>query len=281
MEWLGIIAVVLVVYFFLQSGKKGKTSGSNAGRSSGSTPPASPKGSARNRVLDDNIDWLRARWADADRARAADALANFPKWYFDPVTERQLERMQKDGISVSGSGLTKGRASDLIGLLEPVEEQHEAILKFFKVPLRRMNKSRAIYEVSKLFADAKNAEAWKLRPADPLQKEFLKFFDINVAKNLTCVDAEQIVTKHRVKLLTERSPKLDEWNSFESIVTDLSDKETRDDYELNINKPSLSVLRAAIDALRKEGNSMDDLAADLETVAQKLVELKPDLKKWQ
>lgn len=280
MELLWVIVLVVVVLFLVGSGKKGKTSGGNAGRGSGSMP-ASPKESPRAKILDDNIDWLRARWADADRARAAGTLANFPEWYFDPATERQLERMQKDGISVSGSGLTKGKASDLIGLLEPVEEQHEAILKFFKVPLRGMNQSRAIYEVSKLFADAKNAEAWKLRPAEPLQKEFLRFFDMKVPKELKCVDAERLINEHRVKLLKEDSPKLDEWNSFESIVTDLSDKEAREDYDLNINKPSLSVLRAAIDALRKEGNSMDDLAGDLDIVAQKLVELKPELKKQE
>jgi hypothetical protein len=278
MEWLGIIAVVLVVYFFLQSGKKGKASGGNAGRSTGSTP-ASPRGSARDQVLDDNIDWLRARWANADRARSAGTLANFPAWYFDPVTERQLERMHRDGISVSGVGLTKGKASDLIGLLEPIEEKHEAILRFFKVPLRGMNHSRAIYEVSKLFADAKNVAAWKLRPAEPLQKEFLRFFDMKCPKGLTCAEGERLINDYRVKLLEEHSPKLDEWDSFESIVTDLFDKEAREDYDLNIKKPSLSVLSAAIDALRKEGNSMDDLAGDLDIVAQKLIKLKPDLEK--
>ena len=276
MEWLGIIAVALVVYFFLQSGKKRKASGGNAGRSTGSTP-VSPKGSARDRVLDDNADWLRARWADADRVRAAGTLANFPAWYFDPVTERQLERIHRDGISVSSSGLTKGKASDLIGLFEPVEDKHEAILRFFKVPLRGMTQSRAIHEVGKLFADAKNAEAWKLRPAEPMEKEFLRLFDMKVPKDLICVDAERLINEHTVKLSKEHSPKLDEWNSFESIVTDLPDKETRDEYDLK--KPSLSVLRAAIDALRKEGNSMDDLAGDLDMVAHKLIELKPELEK--
>lgn len=42
MDWLGIIAVVLVVYFFLQSGKKGKASSGNGSRSTALTP-ASPK----------------------------------------------------------------------------------------------------------------------------------------------------------------------------------------------------------------------------------------------
>lgn len=270
--------MVLVVFFLLGSGKKGKASRVNPARSTGPTP-ASPKESARARILDDNADWLRARWADADRARAAGTLANFPAWYFDPVTERQLGRIRREGLSVSGSGLTKGKASDLIGLLEPVEENHKAILRFFKVPLWGMNQSRAIYEVSKLFADAKNAEAWRLRPAEPLQKEFLRFFDMKVPKDLTCVDAERLINEHRVKLSKEHSPKLDEWNSFESIVTDLSDKEAREDYDLNINKPSLSVLSAAIDALLKEGNSMDNLTADLDKVAQKLIELKPELEK--
>jgi len=174
-------------------------------------------------------------------------------------------------------GLSKGKASDLIGLSEPVEEGHEAILKFFKVPLRGMNQSRGRYEAGKLLADTKNAEAWNLRLAEPLQKEFLRFFNTKVPKELTCVEASRLISEHRVKLGDEDSAKLDEWDSFESIVKELADKETLDDYELK--KPSLSVLRAAIDALRKEGNSMDDLAGDLDMVALKLIELKPELEK--
>ena len=178
---------------------------------------------------------------------------------------------------MSGVGLTKGKASDLIGLLEPIEEGHEAIFKFFKVPLGSMNQSRGQYEAGKLLADAKNAEAWNLRPAEPLQKEFLRFFDLKIPKELTCVEAKRLISEHRAKLEDEDSAKLDDWDLFESIVTDLAEKETRDDYD--IKKPSLSVLRAAIDALRKEGNSMDDLAGDLDMVAQKLIELKPELEK--
>jgi len=262
MEWLWLIVVGLLVYFFLRSGKNRSTFSGDAGRV---------------RILSDNEDWLRVRWANAERERAAGTLMTIPAWFFDPVTERQLERIQRDGLSVSGVGLTKGKASDLIGLFEPVEEEHEAILKFFKIHLGGMNQSRGRHEVGKLLADAKNAAAWNLRPAEPLQKEYLRFFNVKVPKGLTCVGANRLISENRGKLEDEDSPKLDEWDLFESIATDLADKETRDDYDLK--KPSLSVLRAAIDALRKDGNSMDDLAGDLDMVAQKLIELKPELAK--
>jgi hypothetical protein len=193
------------------------------------------------------------------------------------VTERQLERLQKDGISESGTGLTKGKASDLIGLFEPIEEEQEAILKFFKAPLVGMNQSRGRYEVGNLLAEAKNAEAWNLRPAETLQKEYLRFFNMKAPKGLTCVEATRLIREHREKLDDEDSHKLEEWDLFESIATDLADKETRDDYYLK--KPSLSVLRASIDALRKEGHSMDTLAGDLDLIAQKLIELRPELEK--
>jgi hypothetical protein len=196
MEWLVIIVAGLLAYFCLRSGKNRRAFSGNTGRA---------------RILSDNEDWLRARWANAERERAAGTLTTIPVWFFDPVTERQLERMQKDGVSVSGAGLTKGKASDLIGLFEPVEEEHEAILKFFKVHLGGMNQSRGRHEVGKLLADPKNAEAWNLRPAEPLQKEYLRFFNMKVPRELTCVEANRLISETREKLADEDSPKLEEW----------------------------------------------------------------------
>jgi hypothetical protein len=178
---------------------------------------------------------------------------------------------------VTNENLTKGKASDLIGLLEPVEEEQEAVLKFFKVSVRSMNQSRARYEVDKLLADPDNAEAWNRRPAESLQKEFLRFFSKRIPKGLTYVEAERMINEHRARLVDDDSARLDEWDSFESIAMDLADKDTREDYGLK--KPSLSALRDAIDTLRKEGHSMEELAGDLDLVAQKLIELRPDLER--
>lgn len=263
-HWL----IVGVVVYFIYSVMRSKPNAS-VGRTT--------QGSAQSSILNSNIDWLRSRWSDADRESASGNISNFPKWYFDQVTERQLARLKNEGLLVSDVQLTKGKASDLIGLTEPLDEEHESILKFFKVPIRGMNQSRGLYEVGKLLADHKNLDAWNLRPAEPLQKEFFRFFGIKMPKDLTYVDAEKMMDEHREKLSEEAPQKLEEWESFESIIMDFEDKEVRDDW--NVKKPSLSMLRIAIDELRKEGNSMEDLASDLSMVAEKLIEMKPELEK--
>lgn len=263
-HWL----IVGVIVYFIYSSIRSKPNASAAKTRQGSAQPS---------VLDSNIDWLRSRWSEADQENASGGIANFPKWYFDPVTERQLTRIKNEGLLVSGVQLTKGKASDLIGLTEPLDEEQASILKFFKVPIRGMNQSRGRYEVGKLLADHKNLEAWSLRPAEPLQKEFFRFFGIKISKELTCLDADRMMGEHREKLSEEAPQKLEEWESFESIVMDFEDKEVRDDW--GIKKPSLSILRAAIDELRKEGNSMEDLAGDLGMIAEKLIEMKPGMEK--
>jgi len=263
-HWL----IVGVVIYFIYSAIRSKPNAS-VGRARQS--------SAQSRILASNIDWLRSRWSAADRESASGSLANFPEWYFDPVTERQLARIKSEGLLVSGVQLNKGKASDLIGLTEPLDEEHESILKFFKVPIRGMNQSRGRYEVGRLLSDTKNLEAWNLRPAELLQKEFFRFFDLKISKDMTYVDADRMMSELREKISEESPKKFEEWESFESIVMDFEDKEVRDD--CGIKKPSLSMLRAAVDELRKEGNSMEDLASDVSMVAEKLIEMKPEMEK--
>jgi hypothetical protein len=73
------------------------------------------------------------------------------------------------------------------------------------------------------------------------------------------------------------SPQRDEWDSYRSILDQLSDKDTREDY--GIKKSSLATVRTTIDELRQSGVSLSDLEGDLDLVTQKLIELKPELER--
>jgi hypothetical protein len=204
-------------------------------------------------------------------------LNDYPKWYSEPVTERQLERISKEGIELSTNALTKGRASDIIGLFEPPEEQDVDTLKFFKIPLAGMSQTRARVEVRKLMSDPKNVEAWRNKPPDQLQRECLKFYGIAIPKGLSGAGASQLIAQREAALGADGSPLPDEWEAFSSIITELSDRETCEVYR--IKKPPLSVLRSAVDALRKEGRAMADLEGDLDLVAAKIIQMKPELER--
>ena len=54
-------------------------------------------------------------WAMSD-GRTSDKLLAHPPWFWDEVTESQLEQLKRDGITVIGT-MTKGMASDIIGLV--------------------------------------------------------------------------------------------------------------------------------------------------------------------
>ena len=71
--------------------------------------------------------------------------------------------------------------------------------------------------------------------------------------------------------------KLADWDAFASIVEQLEDKETREDYELK--KVSLSAIREAVAALKAEGHSLPEIDDNLDLLAEKLTELKPELQR--
>jgi hypothetical protein len=201
----------------------------------------------------------------------------FPAWFFHPVTERQLQWIRSEGlvVPVASGALTKGQASDIIGLFEPIDEHDEEVLRFFKVPTRGMNQSRGRHEAAVLLADSAKTRVWEARPADSMQRECLRFFGAKAPKELTHAEAQRLIGARREELSEKKSALLDDWDSFESIVVDLDDRETRDEYDMK--KPSMAMIRTAVDVLRKEGHTMDDLAGDLTLVAEKLLQLKPEL----
>jgi len=264
---VGIVVIIIVYFFLKESSTKQKSL----------TKQKSPK---RNRLQaakaeDDNFDWLREIWKKADQEQEEGRLKIFPEWFYDEVTPRQIEKIDSLDVNVTGK-LTKGKASDLIGLFNPIDDDDLAVLNFFKVQKKGMNQTKGRYKARELLSVPENQSQWDNRPASQVQKEFFRFFDIRVPTGLSSKDAQKIIDdKTRVESeQDDDNIKLDEWDSYEEIITELSDREMlRDDFE--IKKPSLVLIREVVEILAKEGRSLTDLTAY--DVAEKIQELKPNM----
>lgn len=278
MEILFIIGTLLIGYFVF-AGKP-----SPRPRSSPPAPrptPADKELARKDAVINENTEWLERRWKQAEQEQAAGQLKSVPNWFFDPVTDRQLERLRDEGLKLSGV-LTKGKASDLIGLFEAPDEGDLEVLRFFKISTARMNETRARHEVQELLADPNKAESWNNRPATQIQKEFYRFFGFKVPKGLTKQEADQFITEHLDSLTwneeTEEeidSAQAQRWEIFEDLWDELCDAELRADYE--IKKPSMAAFRTAIKELEADGVDLLDIEGDIDTVIDKLIELNPSL----
>lgn len=175
--WLVVIGVV--GYFVLKNYLRGATS----------SAPRKEIGSGGSRG--EIANWLQERWDLAQRLGVGDV---FPAWYFDQMTESQARRLEEDGRRYSGQ-LTKGQASDLIGLGEQPDEEDREVLRFFKRPLRGMNETRARHEIALLFQEEANRKAWADRPATTRQREFFRFFGMKPAAGLLKREADQQIAE--------------------------------------------------------------------------------------
>ncbi|MGA9288504.1 MAG: hypothetical protein WBV93_09195, partial [Anaerobacillus sp.] len=267
-----LIVIVLVIGYLVAKNISGKNNVINSGNhtklaSTTQNKSANPQ----------NGDWLENRWKLASQQKLSGNDGVFPNWYFDEVTERQIEKLKELGVSVNKKKITKGQASDLIGMHEPAEEESIEILKFFKIPTRGIKQTQARHEVSMLFQEEMSIQAWKERPPTTLQNEFCKFFGLKLEKGTTHEQAAKIINDHESELSENDDPRLEEWEAFEQIIEELSDPDFRQDYE--IKKPSATLIKKAIGELQKEGNSYQEISDDIDLLVDKLIELKPDLER--
>lgn len=262
-----IIFVAIIIYFFAKASKR-------RGASKMITITANSQNKSK---LANDLEWLKNRWNLAEDQKQSGLPGIFPQWYFDEVTENQLNKLDRIGLSVERGNITKGQASDLIGMYESVEEESLEILKFFKVPTRGMNQTKARHEIALIFNDDAKAKAWKNRPLSQTQKEFFKFFDIKYEADMTNTEASNLISDYESELAEKEDSRLDEWEAFEEIIDELTDPDFREDYE--IKKPNISLVKNALDCLRKEGKSYRDAADDIDLIVDKMIELNPKLKR--
>jgi hypothetical protein len=145
---LGIVLVVVALYLILSNNKKGKTKGQWVSNRSPKTPAQLSDAHPSVAVFNEHKAWLSSRWAEANRHNDDGDTKTFPSWFFDAATERQLNLLKEKDLSLSGGQLSRGQASDVIGLFFPVEEADKEVLRFFKVPTKGLNQTTARAEVA-------------------------------------------------------------------------------------------------------------------------------------
>ena len=229
-------------------------------------------------VYRQNERWLNERWDKAQAQRVSpEKGGSFPAWYFDDITERQLARLADDGFTIPLRSLTKGQASDLIGLLEPPEPEDEEVLKFFKAPPEVKNKTRARGEVERLLSDPAALARWNSFPADSIQKETLRCYSVKIQNGLTVTEAQALIESTERALSGTKRTLVLETQAYIGIVMALCGPEI---CKTNgIKKPPLPAIRSAVAELRNEGKDIFELASNLRTVAEKLVEMRPELRR--
>jgi hypothetical protein len=269
---IAIVVFILILYFIGKYSKSDQTKGETEPK--GGAKPARSAGasSGKDRILRENISWLKERWERVQKEKDSGELRTVREWYFDEATQKQIDRIDKIGLKTKLGQLTKGQASDIIGIFEPPD--NEMLLKFFKIPLKGMNQSKSIEIATKLLLDPDNVKAWEGRPATQMQKEFFRYFKLKLPKGLTYNQAEKLISKFEMEQ-EEDSDRLDEWYEYEDLFELINDIDTR--REFGIKKVSLTAYRQAIEDLRKEGKSVSEIAQYIGDIIDKIVEIKPNI----
>ena len=256
--------VAALIYLFVLFGRSAQSR-------SVSTNRGSPKKSVREPTHVGVPVWLQKRWADAMAQRESGAESRFPAWYYDSVTEKQKKRLSESGFTGGISKLTKGQASDLIGLVEEPEDWAIERLRFFKLSTKGLCQTEARMKVEQLMANPENVKRWDNRPATAQQREHMKFYGEAVQKGIKATEAERLLAE-----LEERFPsKAEALDNLQCIFDEFDDRDMRE--MMSTRKPTKKALQEAIDKLIAEGKTLDDLASDTQVVADKLIELYPDL----
>lgn len=115
------------------------------------------------------------------------------------------------------------------------------------------------------------------KPANSSQKEYYKFFGLPVPKALTSGQANQTITAHRKKLAAEDVLKLEEYDSYNNIITDFEDSDFREPYDLK--RVTKAILNEALSQLIEDGKTYAYLSDNIDEVVEKVLLINPDLEK--
>ena len=220
--------------------------------------------SKAQKLIDKNSDWIDERWEIADQEKKSGEYKIVPKWFFDPITERQEAYLNELGVSVTGTA-TKGQASDMIGLFKHLEHYDYEVLKFFKCSTSGMNETKGRHIVAKLMADPVTKEQWDNRPASPIQREFFRRYKKRLPKKTAYDEAEQIIVDH-FEVIGEHE--MDEWLAFERLYENVNDanEDVWSDNEACGNKfrrMGFSAFKKAVAELTEDGTEIQELDESL------------------
>lgn len=234
-------------------------------------------------ILRSNTDWLKERWEEARRERDLGEYKLVGDWFFDKSTasqRRMLEHydLRMYDLDLSIENLTKGEASDIIGLFLNPDEYEKQVLKFFDVSTKGISQTKARHVIAKILSNPANMDKWNERPASDMQKEFYRFFGITVPKGLTHGDAVQFIGEaESEKEGADEQSRLQDWERYCELYNRINDPEFRGTHD--IKKVSLAQYRAAVNALRNEGKTLKELSGQEDQIVDKLIEATPDIQK--
>lgn len=244
---LAWVIVIIVALYFL---KKAETASKE------------PKSTGRSTKGKQVPEWLVDRWKAQE-----DGEAGFPKWFADAPTERQIEVLKEAGWPIS-KHLTKGTASDLIGLGYAADADEVEVAKFFKRNRRNLCQTEGREIVRQLQNSPEMQSAWNTRPPNALIKAQLKFLGIKLPKEASHEAA--------LDLLMEAEPTEEQetlWEQIEYAYGEFIDPESNESYD--IKKPTPNQVVEATKAIVADGEDPDDP----DSIAEKLIELYPALEK--
>jgi len=174
----------------------------------------STKKAESQKIINDNIDLLHKRWKRIEKEYNSGTLKTVSKWYFEDATYDQISLLKEMGINPNTLKLTKGQASDIIGLFEPSEKKNTAILENQRTPPFRMNKTEAREFIIKSRDDLVESQYGIIHLTEHLiikQLEddfiyFVRFFDSRVRNN--GANAEFVSKNDRYRVRFEQAAQL-------------------------------------------------------------------------
>jgi hypothetical protein len=269
----------LVGRFTRDKGTKNKTSG----RKRSAPAPAglpNPETTPYDDVLAAHKSILTSRWEAMDKQAAGSEDLGFESWRYDPVTAAQLKKLEGLGVGKRArKKLSKGQASDMIGIAYLADPYERDLLKFFGELERNLSETAAREKVRVLMLDPSNVEKWASRPPTPFQKAFAKLYAIKLPPKATINDASETIAHFVDERYSEEdgeNPIEDAFSAIDDAFDDLTNsKVCHEDYE--IKKPSQKAIVEAIQAIGL--SHFESGEADTQTIVEQLLEANPELER--
>lgn len=235
-----------------------------------------PEGAGMQHV-NANLEWLQPRWARAQQERDSKAIETVPRWFFHKSTKAQRSRLERHGVTWPEGELTKGKASDLIGLFVKPAPEECKVLKFFNESVDGQSETEVRERTAQLLLDPESLARWEGRSPAPLQKAFFALMDVERPRGLTWKTADEAIESHLKGWAAGDDPRHRGWAAFEELYEELDDPETRKDLE--IKKVPMKLLLETLQAGLAEGQELEHLANDLDAVVEALIERRPSLRR--
>ncbi|MCP1674293.1 hypothetical protein J2T57_001395 [Natronocella acetinitrilica] len=277
---LMVIAAVGLVGWSTRKRSAGEATrgGGQGGRRAGTTAAGDgARETRRQAALSEKLAPLRHRWRQLREEREAGVRSGeLASWYFDAPTDKQLAVIREAGWPLDPRGLTKGMASEVIGMDYPAEEENLEVLRFFRQSTAGATQTTARIAAVELLADANRREQWEARPASKVLRESLRLIGHKAAKGLTEREGRKQLDAFLLDADDEGLERL-LLEAFEGAWGDLEDRDVRED--LGIRKPTPRQVADVILASAR-GRSAEELAANpimTEDVVEALIEQHPSL----